>query len=69
MEDKLIFEKEMNRIDEIIRLLSGGQEPLEQSLELYKESLEHFRNCRTMLDEAELKIIEISKVLHEEVEA
>ena len=61
MSDKQKFEDNLDRINEISRILSSGEVSLEESVELYKEASELALTCRKMLDEAELRIAKISR--------
>ena len=50
------FEKNMKRLEEIVRLLERGDAPLEESLSLFEEGTGLVRQCTTMLDAAEQKV-------------
>ncbi len=60
MNNKSSFESKINRINEIISLLSSGDTTLDESVALYKESIELSSDCKKMLHDAELKIVEMS---------
>lgn len=60
--DDLKFEKALERLEEIVRLLEKGEITLEESLKLFEEGVKLARHCSTKLDEAEGKI----KILAEE---
>jgi exodeoxyribonuclease VII small subunit len=53
---KMSFEESVSRLDEIIEQLSGGEIPLEKSVQLYQEGLTIVSECRKNLDEAQLKV-------------
>lgn len=53
-------EEILKRLKEITDLLEKGEIPLDESLKLYEEGVALTRECRSLLDEAELKIRELS---------
>lgn len=61
MSKKQKFEDNLERINEISRIISDGEVSLDESVELYREASELAAACRKMLDEAELRIAKISK--------
>ena len=61
MSNKKTFESNLQRINEISVLLQSGQISLDESVRLYKEACELTEKCRNMLNEAELKIIELNQ--------
>jgi exodeoxyribonuclease VII small subunit len=54
------FEKNMERLEKIVRELERGDLPLEKALKLYEEGVTLSRRCESMLDKAELKIEKLS---------
>ena len=60
-EQKPSFETAMTRLEEIVRLLERGDAPLEQSLALFEEGTGLLKMCNGMLDNAEQKIMKLSK--------
>ena len=46
------FEEQMERIEEIVRLLDAGSAGLDHSLKLYEEGIGLVRACTKRLDEA-----------------
>ena len=50
------FEKDMARLEEIVRLLEQGEAPLEQSLALFEEGTALVKRCGNTLNRAERKI-------------
>jgi exodeoxyribonuclease VII small subunit len=50
------FEKKLNRLEEIVAKMEGGDIPLEDSLKLFEEGVKLSRTCQTELDEAEQKV-------------
>ena len=56
MADTKGFEKDMARLEEIVRLLERGEAPLEQSLALFEEGTALVKRCGITLNRAERKI-------------
>jgi exodeoxyribonuclease VII small subunit len=54
--DAASFEDNLRRLEEIVHRLEEGNLALDESLRLYEEGIEAFRNCQKMLDEADLKV-------------
>lgn len=61
MSNKKTFETNLQRINDIIVMLQSGQVSLDESVKLYKEACELSEKCRSMLNEAELKIITLNR--------
>ncbi len=58
--DKILemnFEDALKRLEEIVRVLEGGQSPLDKSLDLYSEAVALVKLCNSKLDAAEQKVI------------
>lgn len=55
------LEECMNRIEEIAKLLERGDIPLEESIALYEEATGLIKKAGTMLDEAEQKVMLLTK--------
>ncbi len=54
--DKFNFEKAMTRIEKIAEGIEKGDVGLEESIKQFEEGMGLIRQCRQVLDEAELKI-------------
>ena len=56
------FEQNLNRLDDIIRLLEKDSVPLDELLGLYEEGVGLLRSCNLQLDEAQqrVKMLQIS---------
>ena len=65
-EIKNSFEKNIKQLEEIITKLESGNYTLEQSLELFESGMKYAADCRSSLDAAEKKIIQLSAVENEE---
>ncbi len=50
------FETSITRLEEIVRLLEAGKEPLEESLKLFEEGAKLAAECNAALEKAEAKI-------------
>ena len=55
------FEESMQRLEEIVRLLEKGDAPLEDAIRLFEEGTGLAKNCDEMLNEAEKKVVVLSK--------
>lgn len=56
------FEDRLARLEEAVRILEAGEEPLARSLEIYEEVVEHLKACHAILAAAEKRV----KVLTED---
>lgn len=54
------FEAKLKRLQEIVSLLDQSKVTLDESIKLYEEGMELAVELRKMLDEAELKIIQLN---------
>lgn len=61
-EKALTFEKAMDRIDEIVKILEEGKSTLDESLKLFEEATGLCNYCNNRLDDAKNRISEISVV-------
>lgn len=57
----MTFEKSIQRLDEIVKLLEKGDAPLDASLKLFEEGASLARECSKLLDEAEQKVVKLVK--------
>ena len=55
------FEASMKRLDEIVKALDGGNVPLEQALQLFREGTALVERCHKQLDDAELEVVRLTK--------
>ncbi|MCX6155747.1 MAG: exodeoxyribonuclease VII small subunit [Candidatus Kapabacteria bacterium] len=53
------FESNLERLEEIIKVLDSGDVPLDSMLKSYEEGMKLINDCRGFLNSAELKIIDI----------
>ncbi len=54
------FEENMNRLEQIVRIIEQGKVSLEESLKLFQEGTELVRRCGNLLDQAELQVKKIT---------
>lgn len=54
------FEDSLKRIEEIVEILEGGKSTLDESLSLFEEATKLCAYCNKRLEDAELKIKNIS---------
>lgn len=52
----MIFEKKLNRLEEIVQKMESGDMSLDDSLKLFEEGVKLSRECNTELNEAEQKV-------------
>lgn len=57
----MTFEKSLDRLQEIIKILESGEVELSQSLDLYKEAVELSVDCKKQLEKAKLEVEIIEK--------
>jgi len=53
------FETNMQRLEQIVRILERGDAPLEDSMKLFQEGTELVSSCSKLLDEAQLQVKKI----------
>ena len=53
------FEENMQRLEQIVRVMERGDLPLEESLKLFQEGTSLVQSCGKLLDEAELQVKKI----------
>lgn len=61
MEKSKSFEASIGRLEEIVRQMEKGDVPLEQALSLFEEGTGLIRTCSKLLDDAELKVVQLMK--------
>lgn len=58
-QNNLSFEKNMSRLEQIVRAMERGDVALEESLKLFQEGTALVESCGKLLDEAELQVKKI----------
>ncbi len=56
MTDRLSFRADLERLEEIVRLLEGDDFDLDEALELFEEGVKKLKSARELLKQSELKI-------------
>ena len=59
--ESITFEQSLQRLDEIVRRMEKGDVPLEEALSLFEEGTKLVGSCSRLLDEAELKAVQLTK--------
>ena len=57
----MTFEASLKRLEEIVSRMERGDVPLEEALSLFEEGTSLVKSCTKRLDEAELKIVQLTK--------
>ena len=55
------FEQSLQRLDEIVKKMEEGKVPLADALKLFEEGTDLAAKCGRLLDEAELKVVQLMK--------
>lgn len=50
------FNENMQRLEQIVRMMERGDVPLEESLKLFQEGTQLVESCEKLLDDAELLV-------------
>ena len=58
---KQTFEESITKLDEIVKKLEKGDASLDESLALFEEGTKLIKNCSSMLDNAEQKVVRLQK--------
>jgi exodeoxyribonuclease VII small subunit len=61
MEKKKSFEENMARLEEIVGKLERGDAQLSESLSLFEEGTKLATSCSKMLEQAEQKVVKLTK--------
>lgn len=56
MSDKVSFEDNIKKLDEIVKLLERGDLPLDDMIKLFEQGVAISKLCKQTLDEAEQKV-------------
>ena len=55
------FEQSLTRLEQIVKQMERGDVPLEQALALFEEGTGLVSSCTRLLDEAEMKVVQLTK--------
>lgn len=58
--EKLTYEKALEELDEIVSALEGDEQSLEAALALFERGQALAKHCARLLDEAELKVQQLT---------
>jgi len=64
--NKKSFEEQLTRLEEIVEILDKGEIQLEDMVNIYEEGMILTKVLREFLNKAEMKVIEINKMMEEE---
>ncbi|MFP4175853.1 MAG: exodeoxyribonuclease VII small subunit [Planctomycetota bacterium] len=57
------FENNLEKLERVVDELEEGDLPLDDALALYEEGLNAYRNCHTLLKNAETQVMKLSETL------
>ena len=60
-EQSKTIEQSVSRLEEIVKRMERGDVPLEEALSLFEEGTGLVASCSRLLDEAELKVVQMTK--------
>ena len=60
-EESKTFEQSLKRLEEIVTQMERGDVPLEEALSLFEEGTGLVGSCGKLLDEAEMKVVQLTK--------
>jgi len=56
------FEEALKDLEQRVKKLDGGELPLEEALTVFEEGISLVRECQSLLDGAETRIMEITSI-------
>jgi exodeoxyribonuclease VII small subunit len=62
------FEERLEALEQVVHDLEGEELSLEASIERYREGVTHLKACRSLLDDAEQRLVELVQEDGEAVE-
>jgi len=65
VKDEFSLEEDLQKVEEIIEKMKNGQLNLEEMIKLYEEGIALLTRCKQSLEQAELKINQLSKVFNQ----
>lgn len=60
-QESMTFEQSLARLDEIVKAMEKGDVPLEKTLALFEEGTALAASCNRLLDEAEMRVVQVTK--------
>ena len=64
--ENMTYEQAYSRLEEVLTALEDKSTGLDKSLEMYEEGIALYRRCKTLLDEAEMKVKKFNELGLEE---
>ena len=61
MNEEMRFEEALSRLENIVKLLEEGEQPLDESLEIFEEGIKLYNKCLCKLEDFENKVSVIMK--------
>lgn len=62
------FEESLKELEETVKKLENGETSLEEAMELFEKGVALTKNCRKLLDEAQLKVKKVTETGCEDFE-
>jgi len=66
--EQISFEESLHKLEEIAGVLKSTDTSLEDSLKLYGEGIKHYKNCKSILEDAKQKVSMFDKELDAETD-
>lgn len=57
----MTFEESLKELEETVKKLESGETTLEEAMELFEKGVNLTKNCRKLLDEAQLKVKKVTE--------
>ena len=64
-EKNINFEKNLSELEKIIERLENGECSLEESIELFEKGIKITKDCRSSLENAQKRIVELTQLEEE----
>lgn len=64
----MTFEEALKELEETVKKLEAGETTLEEAMTLFEKGVALTKNCRKMLDEAQLKVKKVTEAGSEDFE-
>jgi len=61
VKERFVFEQALERLSEVLKELESDEIPLEKAITLYEEGLKLSKMCSKKLEEAELRIEQVTR--------
>ena len=61
------FEDNLQQLEDIVSKLEQGDLPLDESLELYEQGVQAYRECHRRLQDAETRVVQLVETLEGEL--